>query len=234
MARRAKSREGIPYPLQPPPGIELHREARIARRRFYPVTVLYSAYAVWVWWMGLRAGAASAVAAAAVAVVAWTLVEYLVHRYVLHGRFPDGPGSWRRLLHALFDSSHLEHHERPWDGRHINGRFDTVPFALALVLGASLTPAPAAPVFVATLLACYVSEEWIHYAVHFHPIDNRYFRNLRRHHLFHHGRRGRDVAFGLTSALWDVPFGTGHDTARQLVERSNDGVKDSLRPLPTR
>ena len=188
--------------------MDLGREARIARRRFYPVTVLYSVYALVVWWLGVRASVGSTIASIAAGTATWTLVEYLVHRCVLHGRFPDGPGWWRHQLHTLFDASHLEHHERPWDGLHINGRFDTLPFALALAALSWIAPLHTALVFVATLLACYVAEEWIHYAVHFHQFENRYFRILRRHHFFHHGRRGRDAAFGLTSWLWDVPFGT--------------------------
>ena len=62
--------------------------------------------------------------------------------------------------------------------------------------------------FVATILQSYVVEEWIHYAVHFHHFRGRYFRYIRRHHLYHHGARGGHVAFGLSSGVWDVPLGT--------------------------
>jgi len=203
-----KSRDGIPSPVPPPPGTDMAEEARTARSRFYPVTIAYTAYALVVLGLGLRADTQAATMATLAGVLAWTLVEYLVHRHVLHGRFPDGPGWLRRRLHTLFDPSHGDHHARPWDGRHINGGFATVPFALVLVLASSLAPLPTLPVFVATILLSYVVEEWIHYAVHFHRLPGRYFAYIRKHHLYHHSRRGHDLAFGLSSGIWDVPLGT--------------------------
>src|SRR5262245_9374823 len=125
-----KSRDGVPRPRHRPPGIDMASEARTARSRFYPVTVAYTAYAVSVLTFGLRAAAPTAILFIAAGALTWTLVEYLVHRFVLHGVFPDGPGRLRHALHVLFDSSHGDHHLRPWDGRHINGRFDSVPFAV--------------------------------------------------------------------------------------------------------
>jgi sterol desaturase/sphingolipid hydroxylase (fatty acid hydroxylase superfamily) len=91
--------------------------------------------------------------------------------------------------------------------------------ALLLAALSFLLPLPSGPVFVATILLCYVLEEWIHYAVHFHAFKGAYFAHIRRHHMFHHGRRGRDVAFGLTSAIWDRPFGTRvADAGRERAE----------------
>lgn len=203
-----KSRDGIPYPLTPPRDVDMAREARIARERFYPVTIAYTAYAAVVITAGLRMGVTATVLAAMASVVTWTLLEYFTHRFILHGPFPPEGGPVRRFLHAKFDSMHATHHQRPWDGHHINGRFETVGISLALAVISYALPRPAAPVFVAVLLVCYVAEEWIHYTVHFHTLRSRYFAHIRRHHLYHHGKRGRDVAFGLTSAIWDRPFGT--------------------------
>src|SRR5262245_59696199 len=161
-----KSRDGIPRPTPPPPGTNLAKEARTARRRFYPVTIAYTAYASVVLTLGLRADPWSASIAFVGGAIVWTLVEYLVHRYVLHGVFPEDSGWPRRQLHLLFDSSHGDHHARPWDGRHIYGAFASVPFALALACGSYLAPLSTLPVFVATILLAYVVEEWIHYSVH--------------------------------------------------------------------
>ena len=206
--RVLKSRDGIPRPIMPPPGTDMKVEARTARSRLYPVAIAYTAYALVVITLGLRSDTATAALFIAAGVASWTLLEYLVHRHVLHGRFPDGRGFVRHALHRAFDRSHGDHHLRPWDGRHINGGFDTVPFAGVLVAASLLAPVPTWPVFVATILQCYVIEEWIHYVVHFHRFRWRYFEYIRRHHLYHHGARGRDVAFGLTSGVWDVPLGT--------------------------
>src|SRR6185503_4999264 len=94
----------------------------------------------------------------------WTLLEYLVHRFVLHGRFPDGKGLLKHWLHMLFDPVHGDHHLRPWDGMYINGRFDAVPFAAVFVAVSFLAPYYTWPVFVAGLLQSYVIEEWVHYS----------------------------------------------------------------------
>jgi sterol desaturase/sphingolipid hydroxylase (fatty acid hydroxylase superfamily) len=203
-----KSRDGIPSPMRVPPGVDLAQQARIARARFYPVTVAYTAYALVILTLGLLRGGRTAILSIFAGAAGWTFVEYLVHRHILHGPFPDGPGWLARGLHHVFDSAHGDHHLRPWDGRHINGRFDTVPFVIVLALLSFLAPLPTAPVFLATVLQCYVLEEWIHYSVHFHHFRWRYFRYIRRHHLYHHSARGRDMAFGLSSGIWDVPLGT--------------------------
>jgi dihydroceramide fatty acyl 2-hydroxylase len=203
-----KSRDGIPRPIPPPPGTDIASEARIARWRFYPVTIAYTTYGLIVLAGGLRVGPATTIVSALAGAISFTLVEYLVHRYILHGRFPDAPGGLKHALHVLFDASHGDHHLRPWDGRHINGGSSTVPFAISLVLVSSLAPLPTLPVFVATVLLGYVVEEWIHYAVHFHRFRSRYFAYIRRHHLYHHSGRGGQIAFGLSSGVWDVPLGT--------------------------
>ena len=137
------------------------------------------------------------------------MLEYVVHRYVLHGRFPEGRGAVRWFTHRYFDPLHWEHHARPWDGEHINGRIrDTLPFAALLAAVASLAPLETAPMFVAGLLQAYVIEEWVHHSVHFYHFRNRYFRYIRRHHLYHHSPKGSEAGYGLTSGFWDVILGT--------------------------
>jgi sterol desaturase/sphingolipid hydroxylase (fatty acid hydroxylase superfamily) len=203
-----KSRDGIPKPSVPPPGIDMAKEARTARTRFYPVTVAYTLYALVVLSLGVRARPLTAAVCFVAGAVFWTLLEYLVHRYLLHGRFPDGKGWLEHRMHRFFDPAHGDHHLRPWDGRHINGGFDTLPFSIVLVLLSFLAPLPTAPVFMAAVLQCYVIEEWIHYSVHFHQFRWRYFVYIRKHHLYHHSARGGKIAFGLSSGLWDRPLGT--------------------------
>jgi hypothetical protein len=186
------------------------REARKARRRLYPVSLLYSAYALSVFVLALRTrhrGLAALFFAAGAA--AWTLVEYAVHRYVLHGRFPAGRGIVGDLLHKYFDHLHWEHHARPWDGNHVNGTIrDTLPFA-ALFAGLSfLAPLYTLPVMVAGVLQAYIAEEWVHHSVHFYNLRNRYFQYIKRHHLYHHSPKGGNVGYGLTNGFWDIVFET--------------------------
>lgn len=202
-----KSIDGIPPPLFPR-GIDLAREARTARRRFYPVTILYTVYALVIVGLGLRARPWVTAGYFGLGVAVWTWLEYTVHRHVLHGRFPDGAGWLRHRVHRFFDTMHGDHHQRPWDGMYINGFLDSLPFAVAFALLSFLAPLPTAPVMVAGLLQCYIVEEWVHYSVHFHRFQSRYFVYIRRHHLYHHCPRGSEHAFGLSNGLWDVVLGT--------------------------
>jgi len=75
-------------------------QSRIARRRLYPLTVFYTTYSLIVTLLGLRSGHPwTGMAFYLAGIPVWSLVEYLFHRYVLHGRFPAGPGLIRRFLH---------------------------------------------------------------------------------------------------------------------------------------
>lgn len=209
--RSTKSDVGIPSPGIPR-GVDLEREARTSRRRLYPVSLVYGAYGVAVVALGLREAPGTAAAFALAGVVLWTWVEYMVHRHVLHGVFPPGPGRWRAFLHRHYDHLHWEHHERPWDGRHINGTLrDTGPAALVLAALSFLAPLPTAPVLLGALLVSYVAEEWIHHSCHYYTFRGRYFRHLRSRHLHHHGARGADATFGLSNGIWDVVYGTRPD-----------------------
>ena len=198
-----KSVHGIPFPSYPQ-GIDLPKEARTARRRFYPVTILYTAYTLVVLPLALRRRPWQALAFVGLGVAAWTWIEYTVHRHVLHGRFPDGAGRLKHALHRFFDTMHGDHHRRPWDGMYINGFLETLPFAIVLVALSSRFALPTAPVAVATILFGYIFGEWVHYSVHFHPSRLRYLDYIRRHHLYHHSPHGKDVAFGLSNGVWDV------------------------------
>jgi sterol desaturase/sphingolipid hydroxylase (fatty acid hydroxylase superfamily) len=172
------------------------------------VTAAYTTYAAVVLPLAFRANPRRAALFLAAGVGFWTLLEYLVHRHILHGIFPDGKSWLRHRLHRYFDASHGDHHMRPWDGMYINGRFDTVPFALVLAGLSFLAPLPTAPTFIAAILLCYVIEEWVHYSVHYHTFRSRYFTYIRKHHMFHHGARGGNVAFGLTNGMWDILLDT--------------------------
>jgi hypothetical protein len=199
-----------PFPeAEWPRGVDLQLEDRKARRRLYPVTVIYSAYLLILLVMTLRSGhIAVGLGFIAMGMLAWTPIEHLVHRFILHGVFPKRGGWVSRSLHCLFDASHADHHARPWDGMHINGHVDTL-FAAAVLFPLSfLAPYHTAPLFVATLFICFVVEEWVHHAIHFWNFKSRYFQYIRRRHLFHHSRHGVGLAYGITSGVWDVASGT--------------------------
>lgn len=200
------------------------QQARISRRRLYPLTLFYTAYASIVAAMVARSprpGLGLAFGVAGVPV--WTLVEYLFHRYVLHGRFPKREGRLGRFLHDRLDPLHWEHHERPFDGLHISGQLsDLLPvFALAAPVS-WLFPVYTAPALLAGVVQCYVAEEWVHHSVHFYEFRNRYFQYLQRYHRYHHSREGMEQGYGLTSGVWDWIFRTQYPrpVRRALLRRS--------------
>ena len=210
--------------LPAPSGVRREVEARKARRRLYPVSVLYTAYSTAILGMALWGShPGAALGFFALGIVAWTWLEYLVHRYILHGRFPDGPSLWKHALHRYFDHLHIEHHQRPWDGNHVNGTIrDTLPFAIALAAVCFLFPFHTAPVFLAGVLQAYIAEEWVHHSVHFCQFKGRYFQYIKRHHLYHHSPKGLSVGYGLSSGIWDVVWQTRipQEERRLLYARS--------------
>ena len=86
MSEISKSKYGLPDPRFPQ-GVNLSAEARKARHRLYPVTVLYSGYSLAVLAAALIVGGRPlrALGYYVAGAVAWTYVEYLAHRYILHG-----------------------------------------------------------------------------------------------------------------------------------------------------
>ena len=177
--------------METPASIRWAEEARKGRRRLYPVTVVYSVAATAALVYALRSSPRRGRRAWLLGVAFWTWLEYMVHRYILHGVFPDGPGL-QHWAHRLFDHLHVEHHERPWDGNHINGTIkDTGPFlAPGVPRWPWLLPPHTLLAFLAGLVQAYVVEEWVHHSVHFYHFDNRYFRYIKRHHLYHHSQEG--------------------------------------------
>jgi sterol desaturase/sphingolipid hydroxylase (fatty acid hydroxylase superfamily) len=194
--------------VETPASIRWTEEARKGRRRLYPVTAVYTVLASAAAVHALRANAPLAAFSWLLGISFWTWVEYMVHRFILHGVFPDGPGL-RHWSHRLFDHLHVEHHKRPWDGNHINGTLkDTAPFLAPAAAVALLLPPATLLAFLAGLVQAYVVEEWVHHSVHFYHFENLYFRYIKRHHMYHHSRAGGEVAFGLTNGGWDVVYHT--------------------------
>lgn len=203
-------------------------QSRIARKRLYPLTIFYTAYSLLVVLLCLRSrhplvGVLFYVAGFPV----WSLVEYLFHRYVLHGRFPPGKGLIRRFLHERLDPLHWEHHERPFDGWHISGELkDILPLFFVAAPFSFLFPVYSLPALLAGVVQSYVGEEWTHYFLHFGKFRNGLFRHLKRYHLYHHSPRGMEKGYGITSGVWDLVFHTQYPTPirRSLFESSRGNV----------
>jgi sterol desaturase/sphingolipid hydroxylase (fatty acid hydroxylase superfamily) len=141
-------------------------------------------------------------------VFCWTLLEYVLHRFLFHAT-PRGARAQRIifLLHGI-------HHAQPMvKTRLVMPVLVSVPLAVAvylvfyvifsLILGIGwwLTP------FFGGILFGYLSYDMTHYALHHLKMRWSYFNTLRRTHLHHH--TGIPIrGFGVTSPLWDIVFGT--------------------------
>src|SRR5260370_16189978 len=135
-------------------------QSRIARRRLYPLTVFYTTYSLIVTLLGLRSGHPwIGLVFYLAGIPVWSLVEYLFHRYVLHGRFPPGEGLIRRFLHKRLDPLHWEHHERHFAGWHISGELKVIfPLIFVAVPLGFLFPKYTLPAHLTGIFRSYVGD----------------------------------------------------------------------------
>lgn len=142
---------------------------------------------------------------------AWTLVEYVMHRFVFHFRPRT---AWQERLSFLF---HGVHHAQPMvKSRLVMPPALSIPLAgfwygvLYLVAGVLLgAQAWIGPVFAGLILG-YVAYDLTHYATHHFKVRWAAFQYIRRYHLHHHTQTP-EKRFGVTSPLWDIVFGTKPD-----------------------
>ena len=142
-------------------------------------------------------------------IVFWSLVEYLLHRFVFHLE-PDS--RWGRRLHFII---HGVHHDFPHDPmRLVMPPSVSVPLAIGFwfLFLAVLGPEWALPSF-AGFLVGYLIYDMGHYHMHHHRSKNRLSLALRRYHYRHHFQQS-DRGFGVTTPVWDRVFRT-----RPLVRR---------------
>jgi sterol desaturase/sphingolipid hydroxylase (fatty acid hydroxylase superfamily) len=228
-----------PFPATPwfPRGaIDLVAERQTALRRLVPLVAFYSSFTLLL--LGLAAAYSPSmwrsIAFFLLGVALWTPLEYFVHRRVLHGPFPDGKGFFKHLLHKQFDHLHWEHHLKPWSGKTISGSLDqTLPVVFALAALSLLAPPYTLLLTVAGIAQSYVVEEYVHYSVHFEHFKGRYFRYIKKHHLYHHSPRGYELGFGLTNGIWDIVFDTRlPEEARALLYQGKKTPKPVVPPPP--
>lgn len=166
------------------------------------MALLYASAAVW--WSGRPWTVAAIVLGG---VFYWTLLEYILHRWMLHWE-PSKP--WQRVVRKCFPS-HRSHHNAPLNERKnvmlqlkITVYLTLAYTALMWALGVPLAWALALN---AGVLIGYQAYEYVHVACHHLPMRNSYARLLKRHHAIHH-HRDETVNFGVTTTIWDHAFRT--------------------------
>ncbi|KAJ5491320.1 Ceramide very long chain fatty acid hydroxylase SCS7 [Penicillium diatomitis] len=142
----------------------------------------------------------------------WTLVEYLLHRFLFHldKWLPDNRVGL--TLHFLL---HGIHHYLPMDRYRL-----VMPPTLFLILAWPFWKLAHAVFFynwfAATQVFCggvfgYVCYDLTHYFIHHRNLPMHY-KELKKYHLAHH-YADYENGFGVTSRFWDKIFGTELETS---------------------
>lgn len=152
--------------------------------------------------------------------VLWTLVEYLVHRFVFHttpeleeevrqivlSLEPDEPAlsKIRGFRQRHYFLAHGVHHDYPNDSKRL-----VVPPSISILVALILLPSFSLAFGSGAGLAVfggftigYLIYDSIHYAVHHFSPNNRVMLYLKKKHFRHHYQNSRRD-FGVSSPLWD-------------------------------
>lgn len=144
----------------------------------------------------------------------WSLLEYLIHRFLFHMKTSS---FWGNTLHYLL---HGFHHKHPMDGSRLvfpPAFASVICIGVWFLMGSWLAPYPdKLPVYAAALLA-YVTYDVTHYYLHFGAPFNDHSRRLKRYHLNHH-YKDQTNGYGITSTIWDWVFRTLPPLAKLSVD----------------
>ena len=132
-----------------------------------------------------------------IGIVGWTLTEYIVHRYLFHIK----ESKFQYLIHGV-------HHEYPRDRERL--MMPPVPGAVLLSAFTGIfyiVFREATFAYMAGFTAMYIVYTFIHYIIHaWKPIPGLKF--LWSHHHKHHNPASENKAYGVSTPLWDIIFGT--------------------------
>jgi len=151
----------------------------------------------------LRMPVGAFLATYAAGLFAWTLMEYVMHRFVFHY---EPRSAWGRKVHFTI---HGVHHAYPQDATRL-----VMPPALSIPLGLAAfgllwitVGLPWTPAVFAGLVTGYMAYDSIHFAVHHLHFRNRVFQALKKQHARHHFQ-DPDRGYGVSNPLWDHVFRT--------------------------
>ena len=166
--------------------------------------------------------------AAALVIPVYPPVEYLLHRFVLHGRYlykhPQTASLWKRI--------HFDHHQDPTDlGVLFGALHTTMPVIVVVALPLGWAVGGLSGACAAFAAGCFITAfyEFCH-SVHHLPFQPRWawLKRLKKQHLAHHFHSERGN-FGITSSVCDRLFGTYYPHPKQIARSdtvSNLGYTD--------
>ena len=132
----------------------------------------------------------------------FTLVEYLVHRFVFHMELTN------RIREKIQYGAHGVHHEFPNDrARLVMPPLLSIPLATIVFLFVQLIIGNSAFGLMSGFFIGYGLYLFVHYIVHAWKMPKNRFKSLWIYHNIHHFQN-EEVAFGVTSHFWDRVFGT--------------------------
>jgi 4-hydroxysphinganine ceramide fatty acyl 2-hydroxylase len=133
---------------------------------------------------------------------AFTLVEYLMHRYLYH-MLPTN-----KVKDKIQYTIHGVHHDYPKDkDRLALPPFVTGLYAVILYYVFTFIMGNYALYFLPGFLVGYALYLGVHYMVHAYQPPKNFLKFLWVNHAIHH-YKDPDVAFGVSLPLWDYVFGT--------------------------
>lgn len=132
----------------------------------------------------------------------FTLVEYIVHRYVFHMK------TYSDIRRKLQYTMHGVHHDFPRDkDRLAMPPLLSITISTILLLILRVAMGDFAFSFLPGFLVGYALYLAIHYMVHAYQPPKNFLKALWVNHGVHHYKDG-DIIFGVSSPLWDYVFGT--------------------------
>ncbi|TMA73273.1 MAG: hypothetical protein E6J72_19770 [Deltaproteobacteria bacterium] len=171
----------------------------------YPAAVFASGFLLCVAPRGERPHVAVAVLSG---LIGWSLLEYALHRFILHGLEP-------------FRSWHAEHHNRP----HALIGTPTAVSATAIIVLIFVPALLISGLWLGTGLtlgvtAGYLGYACTHHAIHHWHTESAWLKHRQRLHALHHHSRAA-CQFGVITSVWDYVFGSRYrlyvDLARPTV-----------------
>lgn len=132
----------------------------------------------------------------------FTLVEYMMHKHFFHME-PDTP-----IKDKLQYSVHGVHHDYPRDkDRLAMPPFVSAAYAAISYLLFTLILGDYGLYFLPGFLIGYASYLGVHFIVHAYNPPKNFLKILWVNHAIHH-YKDPDIAFGVSTPLWDIIFGT--------------------------
>lgn len=173
---------------------EQHPAMYFADFVLYPLAIAGGAAAL-IW--HARSSVLVLLAVAVLGFLAWSLVEYAMHRFVLHGLRP-------------FKSWHETHHERPFALIGSSTPVSMAAFAVLVFLPLSAVSGPWVSLSATLGMAAgYLLYVIVHHATHHWKARPGSWMQARKQDHARHHRPGAEGWYGVTTPFWDHVFGTG-------------------------